>query len=48
MFHHSARIKSFIGKALIAKSGYSLVNINNTAYEPFKLALWSLVRKVIT
>jgi len=41
MFAHSARIKRFIGKALIIKNSYSLVNINNTAYEPFKLALGS-------
>jgi len=64
MFDHSARIKTFIGKALIVKKGYSrllrpalpnvphpcgnLVNIYNAAYEPVKLALWALVRKVIT
>jgi len=48
MFDHSARIKSFIGKALIVKHGYSLVNINNAAYKSFKLALWALVRKAIT
>jgi len=33
---------------LIAGNGYSLSKINNAAYKPFKLALWELVRKVIT
>jgi len=33
---------------LIAENGYSLVKINNATYKPFKLALWELVRKVIT
>jgi len=48
MFAHSARIKRFISKALIVKHGYSLVYINNAAYEPVKLALWGVVKKVIT
>jgi hypothetical protein len=34
-----------VGKALIAGNGYSLVKINNAAYNPFKLALGSLSEK---
>jgi len=29
---------------LIVENGYSLVKINKAAYEPFKLALWELVK----
>ncbi len=34
----------FIGEALIEENGCSLVEINNKAYEAFKLALRELVR----
>ncbi len=33
---------------MIAANGYSLSKISNAAYKPFKLALWELVKKVIT
>lgn len=36
---HSARVKSFRGKALIEVNSCSIVKINNEAYEAFKLAL---------
>jgi hypothetical protein len=35
----SARVKRLRGKALIEENGCSLVEINNVAYKPFKLAL---------
>jgi hypothetical protein len=35
----SARIKRLRGKALIEENGCSLVEINNAAYKPLKLAL---------
>jgi hypothetical protein len=35
----SARIKRLRGKILIEENGCSLVEINNVAYKPFKLAL---------
>jgi hypothetical protein len=41
----SARVKRLIGKALIEKNSYSIVEINNAAYMPFKLALWGLQSK---
>jgi len=39
----SARIKRLRGKALIEDNGYSLVEINNATYKPFKLALRGLL-----
>ncbi len=42
---NSARIKRFIGKTLIEKNSYSIVEINNAAYTPFKLALRGLQSK---
>ena len=41
----SARIKRLRGKALIEGNGCSLVEINNAAYKPFKLALRGRLRK---
>jgi len=41
----SARIKRLIGKALIEENGYSLVEIDNVAYKPLKLALRGLLSK---
>jgi hypothetical protein len=41
----SARIKRLRGNALIEENGCSLVEINNAAYKPFKLALWGVLRK---
>jgi hypothetical protein len=32
---------------LIEENGYSLVKINNAAYEAFKFALWELVSDAI-
>jgi len=34
-------MKRLRGKALIEENGYSLVKINNAAFEPFKLAIGS-------
>jgi len=41
----SARIRRLRGKALIEENGCSLVEINNAAYMPFKLALRGLLSK---
>jgi len=41
----SARIKRLRGKAFIEDNGCSLIEINNAAYKPFKLALRGLLSK---
>jgi len=45
---HSARIKRLRGKVLIEENGCSLVEINNAACKPFRLALRELISKLIT
>jgi len=42
---NSARIKRLIDKALIEKNSFSIVEINNIAYRPVKLALRRLQSK---
>jgi len=41
----SARIKRLIGKGLIEENGCSIVEIDNVAYKPLKLALRGLPSK---
>ncbi|HBY88473.1 MAG TPA: hypothetical protein DEO86_21685 [Colwellia sp.] len=41
----SARIRRLRGNALIEENGCSLIEINNAAYKPFKLALRGYLSK---
>ena len=41
-------MKRLRGKAFIEENGYSLVEMNNDACKPFKLALWEFISEQIT
>ena len=45
---HLAKVKRFIGKALIEENGYSLAKINNATCKAFKFSYREFINKRIT